>query len=290
MINNNVSPKKQILLDEFDKSPLTVGETISFSEILVHKWGNEQRSVTGEIKKISGDDITVIYENGRHNTELTIKSSDVRFRYLKRTVGANPFPKTIGRIMPLNYSFDSIIFLFELSGEKRRSDEYVFDGVVCHEVNWNPYIYDKDGNKQYYQRDFCWSLQDKQSFIDSIYNHISLGSVLVRKRSWKDIESMRAKGETELAFNDIVDGKQRLNTIREFLMDEFVDTYGNHFSDLSEESQNKFLNHQLLQYAEMPEGTTDEEVLYQFLKMNFSGVPQSQEHIQYVKSLLNKIN
>lgn len=101
---------------------------------------------------------------------------------------------------------------------------------------------------------------------------------------------MRAKGETELAFNDIVDGKQRLNTIREFLMDEFVDTYGNHFSDLSEESQNKFLNHQLLQYAEMPEGTTDEEVLYQFLKMNFSGIPQSQEHIQYVKSLLNKIN
>ena len=285
MINNNVSPKKQNLLDEFDKSPLTVGETISFSETLAHKFGNANRLTSGEIKQISGDDILISYVNGRYNNELTIKSNDIKFRHAKRAIGVNPFSQEIGYIKPMNYSFESIIFLFELNAEKRRSDEYVFDGVVCHEVNWNPYVYDKDGNKQYYQRDFCWSLKDKQNFIDSIYNHISLGSVLVRKRSWGEIEHMRAKGETELAFNDIVDGKQRLNTIREFLNNKIVDSHGNYFFDLSTQAQKKFTDHQLLQYAEMPENTTDEQVLYQFLKMNFSGIPQSQGHIQYVKSL-----
>lgn len=97
-------------------------------------------------------------------------------------------------------------------------------------------------------------------------------------------------GETELSFNDIVDGKQRLHTIKEFINGEFCDLYGNYYSDLSDSAQNKFLNHQLFQYCELPENTSDEEVLYQFLKTNFTGKPQSKEHIYYVKSLLDCYN
>ena len=98
---------------------------------------------------------------------------------------------------------------------------------------------------------------------------------------------MRKNGETELAFKDIVDGKQRLNAIKEFLHDEFPDISGNYYSDLSSSAQTKFMNHQMLQYAEMENGTTDEDILFQFLKLNFAGVPQSKEHIEHVKSLLS---
>ena len=61
---------------------------------------------------------------------------------------------------------------------------------------------------------------------------------------------------------------------------------GNYFDDLSKNAKSKFSNHQLFSYSELPEGTTDEEVLRQFLRLNFAGVPQSREHINFVKDLL----
>ena len=57
--------------------------------------------------------------------------------------------------------------------------------------------------------------------------------------------------ETDLAFKDIIDGKQRLNTIGEFLNNKFQDSHGNYFNDLSAFAQHKFTDHQLMQYAEM---------------------------------------
>ena len=65
-----------------------------------------------------------------------------------------------------------------------------------------------------------------------------------------------------------------------------IGLYGNYFEDLSEQAQRRLTNNQLISYSELPEKTTDEEVLKQFLRLNFSGVPQSQEHLDYIKSLL----
>ena len=73
------------------------------------------------------------------------------------------------------------------------------------------------------------------------------------------------------------------------MLDEFPDMHGNFYSDLSFMSQHKFTSHQLLSYAEMPEDSNDEDVIRQFLKLNFAGVPQSKEHIEFVKSLQSKI-
>ena len=42
---------------------------------------------------------------------------------------------------------------------------------------------------------------------------------------------------------------------------------------------------ELFAYAEMDEDATDDMVLSQFLKLNFAGVPQSKEHIEYVKEI-----
>ncbi len=99
---------------------------------------------------------------------------------------------------------------------------------------------------------------------------------------------MQAKGETDLSWNDIVDGKQRLNALVGFINNEFTDSYGNYYADLSNSSQHDVTNHQLFSYAEMPDNTKDEDVIKQFLKLNFTGVPQSREHIDFVKSLQNK--
>lgn len=288
-----ISKKKQKLIDEFKLSPFKKGEVVAIYENifdgLIKYNSNPKKTMYVTIIEIKNDDTLIVKDNryGYGNEIREISKNDVVDRYNVINVGANPFNEKGGDIRPIAYGLDSIIFMFEFTEQKfNPSDGYIFDGVKCHEVNWNPFVYDKNGKKQYYQRDFCWKLKDKQLLIDSIYNGINLGTILVRKRGWNEIEKMRANGETELAFKDIVDGKQRLNAIKEFINNEFKDSYGNYFSDLSFYAQNKFTNNQLLQYAEMNENTKDEDVIYQFLKLNFSGIPQSKEHINFVKDIL----
>ncbi len=100
-----------------------------------------------------------------------------------------------------------------------------------------------------------------------------------------ELRRMKEQGH-ELAWLDVVDGKQRINAIIDFINNKFPDSYGNYYQDFSKSAQHKFTNHQLFSYSELPENIEDEYVLKQFLRLNFSGVPQSKEHLDYVKSLL----
>lgn len=288
-----VSEKKQKQIDNFLTTPIKVGDMVYVRESLCYYVSDKtkkERNILVKVIEIKENSIFVVKNVTLSSSrEFEIFKEEILGRYGVIEIGANPFNERGGDIRPIAFSLDSIIYNFELiKGESKIRNTYEFDGVLCKELNWNPFVYTKDGKKLYYQRDFCWTLAEKQALIDSIYNSIGLGTIIVRKRSWDSIEKMRANGETELAFFDIVDGKQRLNTIREFINNEFTDSYGNLFSDLSTSAQNKLTNNQLLQYGEMSEKTTDEDVLYQFLKVNFSGVPQSKEHINYIKSILNK--
>lgn len=174
--------------------------------------------------------------------------------------------------------------MFELI-ERKHNEPYDINGKIVGELNWNPFVF-VNGEKKYFQRDFCWTLEQKQLLIESIYQNIKCGDILVRKRSWEELRAFEKNGETELFFFDIIDGKQRLNCIKEFMNNKFTDSYGNYYGDLSNESQHKFTSHQLISYAEMPENSKDEHVLTQFLKMNFEGVPQSKEHLDYIRTLI----
>ena len=59
----------------------------------------------------------------------------------------------------------------------------------------------------------------------------------------------------------------------------------NYFGDLSNYSQHKFTSHHLFSYAELPDNSKDIDIINQFLKLNFCGIPQSKEHIEFVKSI-----
>ncbi|MDD3988206.1 MAG: DUF262 domain-containing protein, partial [Candidatus Omnitrophica bacterium] len=247
-----------------------------------------------EKDKIETEICTILaFEEGkilvfRERKEYKIEQKDIKGKFL-RYVGANPFSNDSDSVRCIAYSLESILFNLNVLGEKE--EKYYTKGVevLIKNLNWNPFVYDKEGNKQYYQRDFVWSLQDKQNLIDSIYNGIDCGKIVVRARSWKDLDVIAAKGETEVAFHDIVDGKQCLNAIAGFIKGEYPDSYGNYFADLSADAQHNFTNNQLISYGEMPESSTDEQVIKQFLKMNFTGVLQSKEHIAYVKSINEKM-
>ena len=282
--DRTISDKRQKLIDELNTSEIKVGETIV--AVLPDAYKKDDGVSLVVISK-DGDSLLVKRSDSSiHNNEYTISVDDVEARDT-RYIGANPFDETDDKVRPVAFTFESILFNLDILGNKRDSsnfEKYKMNGIVVKELNWNPYIY-KNDKKEYYQRDFVWSLKDNQRLIESIYQSIDCGKLLVRKRGWKELEQMAADGETELAFYDIVDGKQRLNAIREFMLGKFADLDGNFYSDLSAHSQWKLTDHQLFSYSELPEVSEDSSIIRQFLKLNFTGVEQSIEHINFVKSL-----
>ena len=288
-----ISNKKQKEIDKFLSSPLEVGETLMVKKTAISDYNKDETKT--EYATIESLDGGIFVHEGwassrrTYHKTIEIKEDDIKGRYKKYYIGADPFDKPTNNVRPVAYQFSSIMHTLNLieDDDYIRSD-YDMGGIPILRCNWNPYVYDKNGNKEYYQRDFVWTKKDKQLLIESIYQGIDCGKILVRKRSWEYLEDAQKKGETELSFNDIVDGKQRLNAVKEFIEDKFKDIHGNFYSDLSNYAQNALVEHQLFSYAEMSEDTTDSEVIKQFLKMNFTGVPQSKEHINFVKSINDK--
>ncbi len=282
--DRTISAKRQKLIDELNASQIQVGETISV--VLPDSFKKDAIACIVLSKEDKNTLVVKRYDSSMRKDNYTINVSDVVGRQT-RYIGANPFDETDDNVRPIAFTFDSILFNLNILGTKHdnsKLERFKMNGILLQELNWNPYIY-KDGKKKYYQRDFVWTVNDNQLLIESIYQGIDCGKLLVRKRGWKELEQMASAGETELAFYDIVDGKQRLNAIREFILGKFSDLNGNFYSDLSASSQYKLTDHQLFSYSELPEHTADVAVIRQFLKLNFAGVQQSVEHLSFVKSL-----
>jgi len=122
----------------------------------------------------------------------------------------------------------------------------------------------------YYQRDYCWSLEDKVNLIDSIFNQVDIGKiVLVERDIFEPLE--------------VLDGKHRLSTIKEFYEDKLL-YKGKKFSELSRRDQRYFQGYHL----PMAILSTDDEeyILRQFIRLNTSGKAMSNQEIDTVKELL----
>lgn len=209
-------------------------------------------------------------------------------------IGANPFKNQDfwRKFERRGYDLEGILLDCGIyaKDEEYRKDRTTIDGVEILEINDKPFVYDKDGKRLYYQRDYVWSLRDEQLFIESIYNGLDCGKIVLRMRSWDYLKEKIKKGDTEgLAFMDVVDGKQRLHTLKRFLNDEFTDLEGHYYSDLSKRAQREFENSNCLCYLRLGEHATDEDVIKTFLMVNFSGKPMTQEHLDYVKEIGTKI-
>jgi hypothetical protein len=134
------------------------------------------------------------------------------------------------------------------------------------------------------QRPFCWSLEQKQELIRSIFKEMKLPLIsLIEYKRYDD---------RELRKYQIIDGKQRLSTVIAFVNNEFsVDDL--YFKDL-DESDSKFI----LRYSFDREVTyewggtlsstlkqsdiillSDQSKIEWFKRINFAGVQQEQAHI-----------
>lgn len=274
------SPRKLQMLKEDSLIPLKPGDQCNIKKCDLSKYSQSSDITQCTISAITNGIATVIQERTVYEVELSKLSK------FQRRVGINPYPQERGKIE----SFASPLWgILHRIGYGREESFTPIKGKAVGEINWNPFVYDSNGTKCYYQRPFVWTLSDKQLLLESLYQGIECGRILLRQRSWESIESMIEAGETELAFADIVDGKQRLNAIIGFIEGEYPDAQGNYFADFSDEAQKRFLDHKLFAFGEMTEDTKDSDVIYQFLRLNFAGVPQSPEHLDWVKGISRKM-
>ena len=77
--------------------------------------------------------------------------------------------------------------------------------------------------------------------------------------------------------------KQRLSAVIEFIEDKFEDEFGNKYSDLSSSAKRKFADYQGMQYGEMDEACSPEQICDAFLNNAVSGTPISKEHIKFME-------
>lgn len=266
------SEKKTVMVKEFLETPFVIGDRVVLKRQDSDKTDNYEITSVNPLK---GRDIEC------RDSIKAIKKSDVVSRW-SRHIGVNPFIKE-EKIRSFSFTLESIMGQLRLSPGCELTD--TLKGIKILEYNPNPIVYVNDIVKSY-QRAFCWSIKDKQQLIESIYTNVDCGMVIVRLRSLKEITELHRKGQVP-SFRDVVDGKQRLEAIRGFLFNEFADAHGNIFSDLSDEAQYRFWQSRAITYAEISEDSSDDLILRQFLKMNFTGVPQSQEHISYINALYN---
>lgn len=277
------SKKLQKSIDKINSAPLKVGQEVLVEQKEFSEYSTSKDHITCRVTEIHGENYTV--EGMPYSKKQLITLHRDKIHPNKMYVGANPFPESPDRIRNINFSLESI--LFNLAIIEKRRESYDIKGITVNELTWNPYVY-INGEKWYYQRPFVWELEDKQLLIESIYNGVDCGKILVRKHGFDELNEKAKLGETDLAFNDIIDGKQRLAAIRDFILGEFKDLHGNFYGDLCAWAKRGVINHQLLSYSELPERSTDKEVLSQFLKLNFSGKPQSKEHLDFVRDLHKK--
>ena len=129
-----------------------------------------------------------------------------------------------------------------------------------------------------YQRDFCWTLADKVKLIDSIFKHIDIGKFAFIQRDY--------------GFNgplyEILDGKQRMRALMDFYENQFA-YKGIYYKDLCNRDEHTFTDCPVSVGIAGDYKMTEEFKLKYFLKLNVSGVPQSEEHLAKVQKMLNEI-
>lgn len=248
--------------------------------------------------KISISSTSVPYELDKiviSTYERSNKFISVEPQYVQPTFGecgANPFPKERMRVNFYNQNIESLLSKAGYGKHDNTFDEPSYrettDGDNSYGgINFNPYITDANGDKQYYQRGLVWTLEQKQLLIDSIYNGIEIGKFLFRFNSWERLNK-EAHINGHGYSMDCVDGKQRFYAILEFVQNKFPDSNGHYWKDLSPNAHGRFLNYQNLSYGELSDTASDSDVLDNFLTLNWCGTPILPEHIEYVKTFILK--
>jgi hypothetical protein len=138
---------------------------------------------------------------------------------------------------------------------------------LVHTCYWRGLIDSPD-----YQRGYVWTLEDKQRLVQSIFDRCDIGKFVFLEHPYPEHRL------------EVIDGKQRLRAIMDFLEGRFEFKGANWFQ-LSHDDKNAFFDI-MVQIAQLQaDKIKKSDVLWLFLSLNAAGVPQTDEHIEHARSL-----
>lgn len=280
---------KDTLISQLNSKPFVVGDTVNFTLFENGKHKTRTGTIT-DIKDGTMCEISISGDayGGGYTKKYMIPMDGVSYDTDK--VGVNPFPANFeDYFIKCNIRKTCIASLvcdlkLPVKDNERFLKEYTINDHTISELCFNPFIR-VNGTKIYYQRDYCWTLEDEQKFINSIYMNVDCGRIVVRNRSWDYLE--KCTDPEEYFFKDVVDGKQRLHCLIRFMNDEFPDSNGYYYSDFSDRSKRKFEDLQIFTLVEIRENVPDSDVINIFMNVNTTGVQMPQSHIDKIIADIN---
>ncbi len=200
-------------------------------------------------------------------------------------VGVDPFTEDY-QLYIVGRDITSLLYCYcgyKFSETDNKYVKYYAEDLGIPEMTFEPLVKDKQNNLFCYQRDYCWTAEQNKMFIHSLYRSIPTGVFCWRERKWNDVMKMKDEKRSDVAFKEMVDGKQRFKCILDFINDEFCDFHGNYFSDFSDEAKKKFMRTKV-NTAILNETTTDFQMLQLFLNINSTGTQMEMSHIENIKN------
>jgi len=130
-----------------------------------------------------------------------------------------------------------------------------------------------------YQRGNVWTREQKVNLIDSMFKNIDIGKFTIIKRPWGD----NPNAPMTPKLYEMLDGKQRLTAVYEFFIGKFQ-YKGKYFHELHPRDRHH-IKYYTINWAETQPLTKEQKYRY-FLKLNTTGTPVSEEHLNKVRKLL----
>lgn len=136
----------------------------------------------------------------------------------------------------------------------------------------------------FYQRDFVWTLEQKRAYIENLFKGKAVITPTFIQCS-KPIEDRVDSFDFDIL--EVVDGKQRLSTIFEFLENQFCLEDGVYFKNLNAKDKIEilFMNVKATEITprKWNNDLTDRQKIELFLEINELGTKMSDEHIAKIK-------
>ena len=140
----------------------------------------------------------------------------------------------------------------------------VVNDALCNEFRDNPV----------YQRDYVWTLTDKLKLIDSVFNGREIGKFVFVRYDYPD------------NYTEVLDGKQRINALFEFCTSKFP-YKGVYWHQLDKMDRYEMESVQIQSVYLEGSRYTKAKLLEIFLEVNAGGVPQTEEHLNKVRAMLD---
>lgn len=126
----------------------------------------------------------------------------------------------------------------------------------------------------WYQRDYVWGHKEQQDFLSTLISGFPVGTI-----------SLSTDQSKETKWVEVVDGKQRLITLKLFLENK-ITFNGLYYKDFDKVDA-RFFRNLALPYYDLSHGTEKDKLEF-FYRVNFTGVPQSKEHQDFIEKEMNR--